>query len=294
MRFALLSGLIISVLVSTCGAFVWFLAEAQRQTATIGGVYVLPSFASVLLPALALTAFFVLASMAYAEHLGASRTATLFPGMSAALAVAYGFYGYDMYGGAAPYMFPALFKASSIIMLGLIALMNGPRLLAAGLLFGALGDALLAWSHDTFLYGALAFLVGHICYITLFVRNGIGVRAALRDPARVALLVATVLAALVASQLTPHSSPMFVPLSAYSGVLTLMVLASYTLPWTRKLAMAGAVLFFISDGFVAWNMFRHDADTTLAFWRSFAGWMIYWAGQAALCFGAQPLRRHAT
>ena len=62
-------------------------------------------------------------------------------------------------------------------------------------------------------------------------------------------------------------------------------------PW---LAMAGAVLFFISDGFVAWNMFHHDPDPTLAFWRSFAGWMIYWAGQAGLCFGALALRRAPT
>jgi hypothetical protein len=55
--------------------------------------------------------------------------------------------------------------------------------------------------------------------------------------------------------------------------------------------MAGAVLFFISDGFVAWNMFHHDPDPTLAYWRSFAGWMIYWAGQAAICFGALGLHK---
>lgn len=214
--------------------------------------------------------------------------------LSAVLAIAYGFYGYDMYGGTPPYAFPALFKASSIIILGVVAWAADSRLLAAGLLFGALGDALLAWSHDAFLYGALAFLVGHLCYIALFIGNGIGVRAALRGPGRIFLLVATVVAALLASQLTPTDSPMFVPLSIYSGVLTLMVLSSYTLPWSRWVAMAGAVLFFISDGFVAWNMFHHDPDPTLAFWRSFAGWMIYWAGQAALCYGALGLRKPIT
>jgi hypothetical protein len=70
-----------------------------------------------------------------------------------------------------------------------------------------------------------------------------------------------------------------------------MALCSFTLPASRWLVMAGAVLFFISDGFVAWNMFHHDPDPTLAFWRSFAGWMIYWAGQAAICWGALGLHR---
>ncbi|MFT3726359.1 MAG: lysoplasmalogenase [Terricaulis sp.] len=213
--------------------------------------------------------------------------------LSFILAVTYGIYGYDMYAGAPPYAFPAAFKASSIVILGVIALMQGPRLLTAALLFGALGDALLAWSHDAFLYGALAFLVGHLCYIALFLAHGIGVRQALGDRMRLLLLAVTVLAALAASQLTPHDSSMFVPLSVYSGVLTLMVLSSYTLPWSHRLAMLGAALFFISDGFVAWNMFHHDPDPALAFWRSFAGWMIYWAGQAGLCFGALGLRAGA-
>jgi len=213
--------------------------------------------------------------------------------ISAILAVAYGVYGYGIYGGAPPYVFPAAFKASSIVILAAVALLTGPRLLGVALLCGALGDALLAWSHDAFLFGALAFLVGHLFYITLFVRSGIGVRAALRDHPRLLLLAATVLAALAASQLTPHTSPIFVPLAVYSGVLTLMVLSSYTLRWTHWLAMVGAVLFFISDGFVAWDKFHPATDPTLAFWRSFAGWMIYWAGQAAICFGALPLKQHS-
>jgi uncharacterized membrane protein YhhN len=210
--------------------------------------------------------------------------------LSAVLAAGYGFYGDSLSAGAPPFMLAAALKASAILALGLVALVNGSPLLASGLLFGALGDALLAWRHETFVYGALAFLVGHLCYITLFVRNGVGVRAALRDRTRILLLAATAIAAVAASRLTPAASPMFVALGVYSLALTAMVAASYTLAWTRWLAMIGAVLFFISDGFVAWNMFHHAADPRLAFWRSFAGWMIYWGGQAALCFGALPLK----
>ena len=91
--------------------------------------------------------------------------------------------------------------------------------------------------------------------------------------------------------LVPRDNPMFAPLAVYSGVLTLMALCSFTLPTARWLVMAGAVLFFVSDGFVAWNMFHPDADPTLAYWRSFAGWMVYWAGQAGICIGALGLHR---
>lgn len=214
--------------------------------------------------------------------------------LSAILAVAYGAFGSSLYEGAPPYVVGTLFKASSIIVLGLVALIARSRLLAAGLLFGALGDALLAWSPDTFLYGALAFLIGHLFYIALFLRAGLGL-SALKEPRRLLAAIALIAAAIVMTWLlVPRDNSMFAPLSVYTGVLTLMAITSVTLPAARWLAMAGAVLFFISDGFVAWNMFHHDPDPTLAFWRSFAGWIIYWAGQAAICFGALGLHKAAT
>lgn len=211
--------------------------------------------------------------------------------LSASLAIAYGAFGSSLYEGTPPYLIGTLFKASSIIVLGLIALIARSRLLAAGLLFGALGDALLAWSPETFLYGALAFLIGHLFYITLFLRAGLGI-AALKQPPRLLAALAIIAACVVMTWLlVPRNNAMFVPLSVYTGVLTLMAVCSFTLPTARWLAMAGAVLFFSSDGFVAWNMFHPDPDPTLAFWRSFAGWMIYWAGQAAICYGALGLHK---
>jgi uncharacterized membrane protein YhhN len=255
--------------------------------------------------------------------------------LSAVLAIAYGAFGSSLYEGAPPFVIGTIFKASSIVVLALIAIWtagaspagtDGGRLeratsgrasvaggdalppsnavamparapavhnkfLAAGLLFGALGDALLAWSPDTFLFGALAFLIGHVFYITLFLRAGIGV-AALKQPPRALAALALIIAAIaMTTLLVPRDNAMFVPLSIYTGVLTLMAITSFTLPATRWLAMAGAVFFFISDGFVAWNMFHADPDPQLAFWRSFAGWMIYWAAQAAICFGALRLHR---
>lgn len=212
--------------------------------------------------------------------------------LSTILAIAYGAFGSSLYEGAPPYVIGTIFKASSIVILGTIALMARSRLLAAGLFFGALGDALLAWSPATFLYGAFAFLIGHLFYITLFLRSGLGIGAALKSPPRLLGALALIVACVVMTYLlVPRDNPMFAPLAVYTGVLTLMALCSFTLPTARWLVIAGAVLFFISDGFVAWNMFHHDPDPTLAYWRSFAGWMIYWAGQAGICIGALGLQK---
>lgn len=211
--------------------------------------------------------------------------------LSAIVAVAYGAFGSSLYGNAPPFVAGALFKASGIIILALVALLARSRLLAAALLFGALGDALLAWSPDTFLYGAFAFLIGHLFYIALFLRAGLGL-GALKQPPRALAALALIGGAIVMTLLlVPRDNAMFMPLALYTGVLTLMAIVSFTLPSARWLAMAGAVLFFISDGFVAANMFHPAVDPTLAFWRSFVGWMIYWGGQAALCFGALGLHK---
>lgn len=235
-----------------------------------------------------------------------TSTQLTFLALSAVLAVAYGAYGSSLFEGAPPYVVGTIFKASGIVVLALIAIWtagqqrNLParapavhnKLLAAGLLFGALGDALLAWRPETFLYGALAFLIGHLFYIALFLRAGVGVRAALKQPPRLIGALALIAAAIVmTSLLVPRENAMFAPLAVYTGVLTLMALCSFTLPATRWLVMAGAVLFFISDGFVAANLFNPLEDQTLAHWRSFAGWMLYWAGQAAICMGALGLHR---
>jgi uncharacterized membrane protein YhhN len=251
-----------------------------------------------------------------------NRTSVAALTLSTILAIAYGAYSSSLYEGAPPFIVGTVFKASSIVILGAIAIWTAGaspagadigrlerappgaqagrrlalppsnKLLAAGLLFGATGDALLAWSPDTFLYGALAFLIGHLFYITLFLRAGIGIAAALKQPPRLIAAVALIIAAFaMTSLLVPRDNPMFAPLAVYTGVLTLMAICSFTLPWERRLVMIGAVLFFISDGFVAWNMFHHDPDPTLAYWRSFAGWMIYWAGQGAICMGALGLHK---
>jgi uncharacterized membrane protein YhhN len=214
--------------------------------------------------------------------------------LSILVAFAYGAFGVAMYQADIPHIVPVAFKAFGILLLGVIALLARSRLLALGLFFGAMGDALLAWGEGTFLFGAAAFLIGHIFYITLFLRTGSGISATLKQAPRIIAAVTLIAAAFVMTALlVPGDHPLFAPLSIYTGVLTAMTLSTFTLPASRWLAMLGAVLFFISDGFVAAAMFHPLDDPMLAYWHSFLGWMVYWAGQAGICIGALGLHRVA-
>jgi uncharacterized membrane protein YhhN len=220
-------------------------------------------------------------------------TLDLFLIPSVLIALAYAIWAPRLYDNAIPpRMGLAIFKAAPVFLLAARALLSRSRLLALGLLFGCVGDAFLVWP-ETFVHGAFAFLIGHLFYIALFLRAGLGLSAFKQPPRLLAALALIAAAIVMASLLVPRDSAMFAPLSIYTGVLSLMVLASYTLPATRWLAMAGAVLFFISDAFVAANLFHPLADPALGYWRTFIGWMIYWAGQAAICFGALGLHKAA-
>jgi uncharacterized membrane protein YhhN len=212
--------------------------------------------------------------------------------LSAILAIAYGLAAAAWYGEstASPWLWAA-FKASSIILLAAIAAAADARLLTSALIFGAAGDIGLALGERAFIGGAAAFMVGHLFYIALFVRAGQGVRAFTQPLRVIAMLSIAAVAIVTTSRLVPPDSTMLVALSVYTAVLTAMTMSSITLPASRWLAILGAVLFFISDGFVAANMFHPAADPTLVFWRSFTGWMLYWAGQACLCFGALGLHK---
>lgn len=211
--------------------------------------------------------------------------------ISAILAIVFAMAGPHLDAGGVDRGLVGAFKASSILVLAGLAFAQRARLLALALLFGAAGDALLALNTTpAFLAGAGAFLIGHLFYIALFVRSGDGVRALARPP-RLFGVLAMIAAAIAGTLwLVPSDTPLLAPLSIYTAVLTTMAISTFTLPASRRLVMVGGVLFFISDGFVAHNMFHAAADPQMNFALMFAGWMIYWAGQAALCAGALTLQ----
>lgn len=143
--------------------------------------------------------------------------------------------------------------------------------LLAGLALCALGDVLLLGKR-TFDPGLLAFLLGHVLYI-------LGFCAALPIsgwPPAVALPL--ILAAIAAIRwLWPHLGRRRFTVAAYIVVISIMVWGGFStwwrwaLPWT---AMAGALLFYLSDLAVARHRFVHPAFVNRA-----VGLPLYFVGQ---------------
>jgi hypothetical protein len=134
-------------------------------------------------------------------------------GLSALLAIGFGLIGPVMSERHADLSLIAGFKASSIVLLAAIAARSQSRLLALGLALGAAGDIGLAYGAEFFLPGAIAFLIGHLCYIGVFVRAGVGLAALMRSPWRLLAVVLVAAAAFGAVRtLIPHDSPLSAPL----------------------------------------------------------------------------------
>ncbi len=129
-------------------------------------------------------------------------------------------------------------------------------LIIVGLLFGATGDILLEYSSHTFLFGLIAFLLGHIFYIIAFVSD-------CRRPALgVAVFVYLYGLAVYSVLQAGHLENMALPVMVYLLVITTMgwrAAARYQAPGVNhasaKSGMIGAALFLFSDTLLAISLF---------------------------------------
>lgn len=154
-------------------------------------------------------------------------------------------------------------------------------LVAAGLLFGAIGDVLLAWPTEQFLPGLVAFLVSHLLYIGAFVHQD-------RSPATGWLLLYGGVGAGMVGILGPRLGSMMVPVVVYVVVIAGMAWRAGALCGRvagGAAAMFGASLFLLSDSILAFNRFH--TSFSLA---SEAVMITYWAAQFWIARSA--LRRH--
>lgn len=155
--------------------------------------------------------------------------------------------------------------------------------LLAGLLLCLAGDVLLAVpGQRAFRIGLVAFLLGHLGYVLAFVR--------ISQPRGLAFwtgtLVVLVVSAFVFRWLAPFLGRMKGAVLAYVAVISLMVIAALAVagnpglrPAGRTLILAGAVLFYVSDLFVARNRFVGPAFTN-----RLCGLPLYYTGQFMLAF----------
>lgn len=128
----------------------------------------------------------------------------------------------------------------------------------AGLIFCLGGDVFLVLPQKPmFLVGLISFLLGHVLYVFGFL-SLVSISAWIQ----VGTLVIVCISTFVFIRLKPHLGPMLVPVMVYVTVISLMLIGALAVfnsstitPGGRTLVMVGAVLFYLSDLFVARNRF---------------------------------------
>jgi uncharacterized membrane protein YhhN len=153
-------------------------------------------------------------------------------------------------------------KALPILALAGVAATTAPSvgagyatLVTAGLLWSAVGDVCLVWP-ERFTLGLASFLIAHLCYLAAFVIGGLGGMA---WPWLVAI---GVVAAGLLAVLWPHLGQVRGAVLVYVAVIAAMAwtaarrtdLAATPDP-SGALALAGALVFMVSDGVLAVDRF---------------------------------------
>ena len=186
--------------------------------------------------------------------------------------------------GWQPYPGSVVIKAMGILALALLAFRllhnRDGRILGLSLLFSSLGDVLLALNPEgLFVFGLGAFLIAHLLYIALFVRNW--PRPASLRQVRLVLAVSVFLYGIsMADWLMPSLDGLKGPVMAYLCVITLMVMASLWADFSRPWVVIGAVLFILSDSLIAVSKFKH----AFAYHDSFV-WISYYLAQYFISVG---------
>ncbi len=143
------------------------------------------------------------------------------------------------------------------------------RWISLGLIFSLLGDVLLAWPGDLFVFGLGAFLVAHLAYLKAYLSD-------CRRLAVLPLIIALGLGILIANGLGPLLIPVIVYGLAISAMLwrALARLGTDVPKRSALLAAAGALAFVFSDSVIGINRFVapfHAAPYVII--------LSYWLGQ---------------
>ena len=171
-------------------------------------------------------------------------------------------------------------KGAGVGLLALFAAVEARNLdgwLLAGLLgCGALGDVLLVGSMTS---GALAFMLGHVVAIWLFLRNR---RERLSVSQRALALVVMPAAALIAWSL-PADRGQAPGVAVYALFVAAMAAAAWTSRFPRYVTGMGAMMFLVSDLLILARMGPLEG----AAWVGLAIWLLYYAGQLLIALGVR-------
>jgi len=180
-------------------------------------------------------------------------------------------------------------------LLFIAAALTGPegdpayfRMVLAGLICCLAGDVCLIFffSRPLFLAGLVAFLTGHILYTVAFFQKA--------PPGLSTWIIGVCTAAVsgtVFAWLRPHLGRMRLPVVAYMVIITAMVIGAASLLKDegsgvpgRSLTFTGALLFYVSDIFVARHRF-----VAKAYVNRLVGLPLYYAAQFMIAFSIRLL-----
>jgi uncharacterized membrane protein YhhN len=160
------------------------------------------------------------------------------------------------------------------------------RWISLGLIFSLVGDVLLAWPQDLFVFGLGAFLLAHLAYL----------KAYLSDCRRLAvlplILAFGVGAVLLGILISNGLGPLLVPVIVYGLAISAMLWRALARVGTdvpkrsALLAAAGAVAFVFSDSVIGINRFVmpfHAAPYVII--------LSYWLGQWGIAASAFTQRQ---
>jgi uncharacterized membrane protein YhhN len=156
------------------------------------------------------------------------------------------------------------------------------QILLGGLIFCLAGDIFLALQHERmFFLGLVSFLTGHLFYVACFFYvTGMTLWTL------AGLIITGIVGLPIYGWLKPNLGDMKLPVIAYIVVISLMVGSAVSVLGypaihfsCRAMIFSGALLFYVSDIFVARQRFIKDAFTN-----RLIGLPLYYAGQFLLAF----------
>ncbi len=163
---------------------------------------------------------------------------------------------------------------------------GGPNLLMVALGFSALGDFFLSRDGErAFLGGMGAFGAAHLAYLFLFLHLG---RADATDgPWSLYAAGLLILATGFYAFLRPGLGSLRYPVLVYTILIAAMGIAALGLDpaGARRMVLAGAILFILSDAVLALEKFRLPVDAPARHVTPHLVWGTYWIAQVLIAAG---------
>lgn len=169
--------------------------------------------------------------------------------------------------------------ALAVLALGSRGIRRDAGVLALGLAFSTAGDVLLDLGARWFVFGLGAFLLAHLTYICLFVRNRTaGMRL---DAARLwAVILILAYSATLSVWIVPSVGELALPVVLYICAITAMVSTAILARFRQRWVGVGAILFLISDSLLAIHKFKTPVPL-----HDYLVWITYYLGQCGIALG---------